>query len=563
MASSPNYDFHVPGAYRFDNPPKPSSDASFPPLGATVFLPPTDSAYLPNKRDDLVLAQSIGSLYSDLSGGGQSAENGGAKRKRVAQDSRETTPLATEWDGERGAYTMAGQIGITSESGMDDSVYSDVAYRRTLGPQSTAATAVASTVAASTTATQRWNVLYALGSVMGRMWSFCTAGAFRGFHAGGGAAYDWQTGKPTVGVEIAATEEAFPTRSARLEKVQAQRHESTPITFSNSPSVERDTTPVPQARDGKRRQVSANCDDVARNWVMVNSQQKQTHHTPMAPLTEGPLTPRKLKVPLHASDGAGGRASLSVTPTRNSIRTLDRHTSSYTRGGAVTPNMSAPRRISTPTSRMGGATPTPLGRRAGTSTASTARTAHASSPGRSSRESASFASPRTSTPTGGSRIPMPLSAMDSNPFARASAGSPRPGSRASSSLGMRGESSSMAVGRPGSPATVQGHGHRRSQSGRVCMSPLSKKTPRSFKDASDGAASSMDVSESPRLNDEAKRLAAQNLAAEQESDAKMEAFNLRLREMIRQGQQALGTTFEVNVDDGVGGGGDDDYWASD
>ena len=97
------------------------------------------------------------------------------------------------------------------------------------------------------------------------------------------------------------------------------------------------------------------------------------------------------------------------------------------------------------------------------------------------------------------------------------------------------------------------------------MSPLSKKTPRSFMDASDGVASSMDVSESPRLNDEAKRLAAQNLAAEQESDAKMEAFNLRLQEMIRQGQQALGTTFEVDVDDGVGGGGggDDDYWASD
>ncbi|CAK7268047.1 hypothetical protein SEPCBS119000_002859 [Sporothrix epigloea] len=559
-ASSPTYDFHVPGAYHFDNPPNPSSGASFAPLGANVYLPPTDSLYLSKKRDDLALAQSVGSLYSDLSSGGHSAENGGAKRKRIAQDSRETTPLAAEWDGDHGTFAMAAQIDIVGDSGMDESIYSDVTYRRNLGPQPAPATAVDHTAAAKTVAADRWNVLYALGSVVGRMWSFCTVGAFRGFHAGGGATYDWQSGKPTTGVDAVANEVPPPAlRPARLEKAQARRVSSK---VHRHPVAEEVARPTPQARDGKRRQVSANCDDVARNWVMVNSQQKQTLQGSAAPAITRPLTPPQLEV-----DAAGGRATLSVTPTRNSAHTPERHTSSYARGGGhpATPNTTASRRISTPISRRSGVTPTTHSRRVGASTASAARTAHASSPGRSSREPASFASPRTSTPTGGSRIPMPMSASDSNPFARASAGSPRPGSRASSSLGMNGGLSSMTVGRPGSPASMQGHGHRRSQSGRVCMSPLTKKTPRSHMNANDGIPSTMDVHESPRLNDEAKRLAAQNLAAEQESDAKMEAFNLRLQEMIRQGQQALGTTFEVDIDDSVGGGGgaDDEFWASD
>lgn len=114
----------------------------------------------------------------------------------------------------------------------------------------------------------------------------------------------------------------------------------------------------------------------------------------------------------------------------------------------------------------------------------------------------------------------------------------------------------------GSPAqNGHGHGHRRSYSGRVGMSPLPKKViAKNVVDVGDGDIPN--ITESPRLTDEAKRLAAQNLAAEQESDAKMEAFNLRLQQMIRQGQEALGTTFEVDIGDDDGGGGDD-YWADD
>ncbi|CAK7214439.1 hypothetical protein SBRCBS47491_002143 [Sporothrix bragantina] len=596
-ASSPKYEFHVPGAYHFDNnPPQPSSGASFPPLGADVFLPPSDSIYLGNGANGGGdLTRSVGSLYSDIPGGGHSYENGGAKRKRAAQDSRETTPLTTEWDSVgRGAYTLAGQIDIAGNAaGMDESVYSDVAYRRALGPEATIPLPPGDDAAA---AAERWNVLQALGNVVGKVWEFCTTSAFRGFHAGGGAGYDWETGKPTEGVDAVAAGPALVEGEEDQPQPQSQpQRDELPTlpqqTPQRNPFVECETTPTPTARNGKRRQVSmnenANGDEpLRRNWVMVDPRQKQRaaqQQTPRAVSTamSSTATSRQRTAPLFGGAG-GGRASMSATPTRNSTttKTPDRRATSYTRGGGAgqttaTPGTAASRRINTPISRMGGgATPTPHSRRTGgaSSAASTARLSHAGSPGLlSSREPASFASPRSSTPVGGTRIPMPplSSGVDVNPFARASAGSPRPGSRAGSSLGMSGRSSSMAVGRPSSPANLpkngQGHGHRRSYSGRVGMSPLPKKTMSVLgADDSDAANNGISVTESPRLNDEAKRLAAQNLAAEQESDAKMEAFNLRLQEMIRQGQQALGTTFEVDVDDDDDGrGGGDDYWADD
>jgi hypothetical protein len=66
------------------------------------------------------------------------------------------------------------------------------------------------------------------------------------------------------------------------------------------------------------------------------------------------------------------------------------------------------------------------------------------------------------------------------------------------------------------------------------------------------------VQASPRLSAEAKQLAQRKLAAEKETDAKVDAFNARLMAMIRQGREALGTKVEVEmVDDfgGAGGGG--------
>lgn len=59
-----------------------------------------------------------------------------------------------------------------------------------------------------------------------------------------------------------------------------------------------------------------------------------------------------------------------------------------------------------------------------------------------------------------------------------------------------------------------------------------------------------DIEASPRLDAEAKHLAAKNIVAEKQADARIEAFNSRLMEMIRQGKEALGTTVEVDMDEG-------------
>lgn len=67
----------------------------------------------------------------------------------------------------------------------------------------------------------------------------------------------------------------------------------------------------------------------------------------------------------------------------------------------------------------------------------------------------------------------------------------------------------------------------------------------------------MEVGDSPRLDAEAKQLAARRRAAERHADAKIDAFTFRLQEMIRQGREALGT--KVDVEYGADGTGD--YWS--
>ena len=67
-----------------------------------------------------------------------------------------------------------------------------------------------------------------------------------------------------------------------------------------------------------------------------------------------------------------------------------------------------------------------------------------------------------------------------------------------------------------------------------------------------------------RLDREAQKLAARRLQAEREADLRITDFNARLREMIRQGREALGTSVEVDVlGGGDGGGGGGDIWEDD
>ncbi|KAJ8104817.1 hypothetical protein ONZ43_g7676 [Nemania bipapillata] len=64
---------------------------------------------------------------------------------------------------------------------------------------------------------------------------------------------------------------------------------------------------------------------------------------------------------------------------------------------------------------------------------------------------------------------------------------------------------------------------------------------------------------SPRLDAKARNLAAKRMKEEMETDMRINDFNARLKDMIRQGKEALGTTYEVESDDGGDRGGGDPW----
>ncbi|KAH7031371.1 uncharacterized protein B0I36DRAFT_363068 [Microdochium trichocladiopsis] len=105
-----------------------------------------------------------------------------------------------------------------------------------------------------------------------------------------------------------------------------------------------------------------------------------------------------------------------------------------------------------------------------------------------------------------------------------------------------------------SPNPYSSHGHRRSGSA-VSLSAMSAAPGRAKK-----RESMSEVSEnSPRLDKQARKLAAKRQQEERQTDIRINDFNARLQEMIRQGKEALGTTIEVDLDDdGDVGGWEDD-----
>jgi hypothetical protein len=98
------------------------------------------------------------------------------------------------------------------------------------------------------------------------------------------------------------------------------------------------------------------------------------------------------------------------------------------------------------------------------------------------------------------------------------------------------------------PASSQGSfSHRRTQSAASAAS--SRGSPRELSEKRGS------VDSSPRLDPEAKQLAARRKLEDRDADVRMAAFNKRLQDMIRQGKEALGTTIEV---DSPGGGWEDE-----
>lgn len=164
------------------------------------------------------------------------------------------------------------------------------------------------------------------------------------------------------------------------------------------------------------------------------------------------------------------------------------------------PSVTTGRRISTPAPRL----PVP-GRRSNASVASAASTSTATVSEARPSSSASYAPARSPSP---SKMP---------------AASP---------------SSSLPTPKPHSvrrhrPSFTGASGHSRNQSN---ASNASTRIPE-------------DLDSSPRLDKEAKKLAARRRKEDNETDVRISAFNKQLQDMIRQGKEALGTSVEIDGGD--------------
>ncbi|RYO99949.1 hypothetical protein DL764_006658 [Monosporascus ibericus] len=531
----------IPGAFHFETS---SSDGA--PLSGVhpgIFRQPVS----PSPSTSVYLGRSTGSLYSDVS---TPAPN--VKRKR--QGAREPTPL-NEWtmagdsgfsmsntaerkpdlgtrkiSGGRRRYVLAGQINTPNgeaqkELGdaMQDSVYSDADYRRALGskrphPELDTPSSRNSTDSMFQGQNLRcpgWSAfaIKTLGGVVGKVWEFCKAGAFRGFYAGGGKGYaiqqppSHQISKPAG--QVWCNEHDVPTLPSYPASTGLPESDYSPYYYErDAPEA---TTPPPPA--AKRRQISDGTpgDELRKNWVVINEPVSKNH--PSAFVSRAP--------------------SSAFTPRR------------------VPP---APRRTDKPTNRLD---PPRFGRQ---------HPSRASYAGAASvpRQPASYASPRPSSfvapaHRSPSRIPVPASGSSTNS---------RPHTPVTAAYG----TPSRILGSSPTKASSQAHGNsssnrRRTQGGASAASVASASAAPSRmmsspsvlqKQQRDPAAIELDEI-SPRLDREAKRLAARRLQAERETDLRINDFNARLREMIRQGREALGTSVEVDLLDGEDG----DIWEDD
>ncbi|RYP53573.1 hypothetical protein DL768_001437 [Monosporascus sp. mg162] len=493
---------------------------------------------------------------SSNDGASLSGVHPGPNVKRKRQGARESTPL-NEWtmagdsgfgmsntaerkpdlgtrkiSGGRRKYVLAGQINTPNgeaqkELGdvMQDSVYSDADYRRALGskrphPELDTPSSRNSTDSMFQGQNLRcpgWSAfaIKTLGGVVGKVWEFCKAGAFRGFYAGGGKGYaiqqprSDQTSKPAG--QVWCNEHDVPTLPSYPASTGLPESDYSPYHYEReAPEA---TTPPPPA--AKRRQISDGTpgDELRKNWVVINEPVSKNH--PSTLISRAP--------------------SSAFTPRRVPA---------------------APRRIDKPINR-----PDPP--RFGRHHPSRASYAGAAS---APRQPASYASPRPSSflapaHRSPSRIPVPTSGSSTNSRpqtpvtgaygepSRIPSLSPSPTKAPSQA---HGSSSSNRRRTPGgaSPASVASASAAPS---RMMSSPSVVR-----KQQRDPAALEIDEI-SPRLDREAKRLAARRLQVERETDLRINDFNARLREMIRQGREALGTSVEVDLLDG----GDEDIWEDD
>lgn len=617
--------FHMPGAFHFSEPTT-SSTA----LNANMFRPPVSPS-----ASTYNLSKSTGSMLSDNTSANNSTPAPKLGRKRTYDESRGSSSyfdkVSAMEDSAPGQdrYTLAGQIETPGtqvtpgSAALDDSLYSDIDYRRRLelgskrphDDPSTPSLGLSRLALDSTTTTPitpraaGWTTFafQAIGGVVGKVWEFCRggAGAFQGFKAGGGKAYE-TNGQPVnnptplrLSTDIPpyfqeddnslSPPGAFPVASDVIsyipdsipdyqdhrqeeiyrdyqeqeeqeqQRIHQQQQQEQEQREQERRELERQELQRAESPDStadrpapKRRQTGmvAESDELRRNWVMVDENEEQSPAARRAALNKrSSLTSvPSSRIPARSSNMASRlqQPKPYSTPTKAS--------------GSMDPPA---RRFSVTSPRFGfeqksGIQPPRSASRLSMASNASYAGGSITSPTLGAGESASFASPRSppsrstpATPTfaiNGSRIPQPKG-LGPNPFANIRTLSPnnqrmspsRPTSRHSAHHSVHSLSHSPLtpsfIPRSGTPSRV---GHRRSA---TSLSAGRGKPP-----------GQMDPQLSPRLDDEAKRLAAQRAAAEKRNTSRLDKLNGELQALIRQGQAALDTEFDVQMGDG------DDGW---
>ncbi|KYK61381.1 hypothetical protein DCS_02523 [Drechmeria coniospora] len=364
------------------------------------------------------------------------------------------------------AYTLAGQLGtpqVVADDALGESMYSDANYRKCLGskrPREEVDAADAAgptslyTLPAQPLPSRRWSAaaMSTIGGVVGKVWEFCKAGAFKGFYAGGGAAH-----------EMAAWEEEWRCGAACAPGHGHGHWASRPLPHGDihfrceveDGHVLGTGPSTPTARPAKRRQTGP-ADELGQNWVMVQ------------------------EAGVHRSTTGRRIAAGTATPRRAHV---------HERAAPASPVLDTRRPAS----------------------------------------SASFASPR------------PSSASRAYPTASAS---PTCHGRSAASHSRR----RSMIPLPSQPSSSRQRAHSNASTA-TCTAPEGRERDVNVR-----------LDASPRLDAEARMLAKRRRVEERNTDVRMTAFNKKLQDMIRQGQEALETTIEIgsNGNQGLAGWEDDD-----
>ncbi|KAI0204924.1 hypothetical protein F4808DRAFT_315206 [Astrocystis sublimbata] len=508
-------------AYHIDLPSGGGRGSPFPGVHPGLFRPPTS----PSVSSSTYLGQSTGSLQSNAQ-----TPITNPKRKRIGP--RASTPVR-DWtmtrdgntnidpasngrsyfdlraDEKERRYTLAGQIETPSAGAqkdydyMEDSIYSDIDYRRALGSKRSRDDADSPaqrpmSIDSHNQITTGWSsfAISTIGGVVGRVWEFCKTGAFLGFYAGGGRGYGM---RGEMGPHSANPHD---DRDPGFLMNCPPQSEEAPFYYERGTP---ESTPPPAA---KRRQISYGTptDDLLKNWVMVDEPANVTQQPSLASRASS-------RRPASRATAPSLTRRISKPVSRLSIPAYNRHPPTPT--GATRPS------------------PAPI----------------------SVREPASFASTRSPVPSPASKahhspskIPVPSRAQ-----------SPSSASYTDSRFS---DHHSSRIPSPSPYSSKRGHQHRRSQSAVMSSAASVASSISPVKSSSKRESLHEMHDNSPRLDAKARNLAAKRMKDEMETDMRINDFNVRLKDMIRQGKEALGTMYEVEVDDGDRGRGDVDPWES-